>query len=345
MNGFLLNSTSIFSKKGFFLNHHFNNYIEREDRQFVKAYEVGFCKRTNNLKKVFGEFFEREVLINNSRYNLDYLNLNYMSMNKTKKLPTNSLIFVDKFVDSCGMASNTKSYDLIKTAFFEFYERQSFIYNFLSKDKAAEYILDIPELEKTDKYLKNYVDNVKYFDISLLDNIHVILCLGYGTKKCVGLGTSPDIKTAIEKSQIEALQYFANSFSENHEFSEQDHNIDSLNDMYHVSFDRLTIENFYLMYDYLLSSISKTQIVSKTKKIEFDYNDFILECKNKLQMNPLIAFFETKQNIPHLKVIKILDENWFPHMNAALFEEHSYNFVSSATGKELDRKIKYIPFP
>lgn len=345
MNGFLLNSTSIFSKKGFFLNHHFNNYIEREDRQFVKAYEVGFCKRTNNLKKVFGEFFEREVLINNSKYNLDYLKLNYMIMNKSKELPTDSLIFVDKFVDSCGMASHTLSQDLIKTAFFEFYERQSFIFNFLSKSEATEYIIDIPKLEKTDKYLKNYVDNIKYYDISLLDNMHVILCLGYGQKKCVGLGTSPDIKTAIEKSQIEALQYFANSFSSNHEFSDQNYEIDDSNDMYHVSFDNLSVEKFCSMYDYLLNNISKFQKISTVKKIDFVYNDFILECSTKLQMNPLIAFFETNHKIPHLKVIKILDENWFPHMNAALFRGHSYDFVSNATGKELDRKIKYIPFP
>ena len=60
MKGFLLNDARIFSQKGLFLNHHFNNYMVREDKQYVKAYEVGFNARASNLKKFLENFLKEK---------------------------------------------------------------------------------------------------------------------------------------------------------------------------------------------------------------------------------------------------------------------------------------------
>ncbi|MCT3116692.1 YcaO-like family protein [Lactococcus lactis] len=345
MKGFLLNDARIFSQKGLFLNHHFNNYMVREDKQYVKAYEVGFNARASNLKKVFGEFFEREVLINSNDSQNSETVVNYLSENNSKYLAKGIFISKDRFVDSNGMASHTNSKEVIKTAFFEFFERQSFLTNFLSQTAVPRLLFDNEEsLIIADNYLKNYVDKINYYDVSLDRSLHVVLCIGYGSKKCIGLGTSTQIKEAIKKSQIEALQYFAQDISK---FNSKDM-LDSLsqdeNDFYHKKFDQLSVEDFIKNYSYLLhNNLISKQVMDQENS--FVLPDFLEKIKKEFNINPVIAMFESDQTIPHLKIVKIYDENWFPHMNPNFYNKEVYKFISKSINKDLLTSIKYIPFP
>ncbi|MCC4054119.1 YcaO-like family protein [Enterococcus faecium] len=344
MNGFLLNDSRIFSKKGLFLNHHFNNYIVREDKQYVQAYEVGFDKRSSNLKKVFGEFFEREVLINTNDSSEKFTHVNYLSKNMPKSMPKGIFLSSDRFVDSNGMASHTDSNSVIRTAFFEFFERQSFIVNYLTKTSVPKIsINNFTEIKSVDNYLKNYVDIINYFNVSLSDKIYVVLCIGYSKlSKCIGLGTSNILEVAIKKSQIEALQYFATDFSKNnksHIFVDFN---DSKKDLYHSRFNQLTTNEFYGNYSYLLKN---TEYYRFENEPIFNFKLWKKECREKLKMDPVIGVFPSYQPIPHLKVVKVIDENWFPHMNPVLYNKNVYTFIQSIYGKELDKSIEYIPFP
>ncbi len=80
-------------------------------------------------------------------------------------------------------------------------------------------------------------------------------------------------------------------------------------------------------------------------KLKFNFKLWQKECREKLKMDPVISLFHSYQPIPHLKVVKVVDENWFPHMNPILYNESVYAFVQSICGKELDKSIEYIPFP
>lgn len=344
MNGFLLNDSRIFSKKGLFLNHHFNNYIVREDKQHVQAYEVGFDNRSSNLKKVFGEFFEREVLINTNDSFENHTHVNYLSKNIPKMMPKGLFLSRDRFVDSNGMASHTDSNSVIRTAFFEFFERQSFIVNYLTKTSAPKIsISNFTEIKSVDNYLKNYVDNTNYFNVSISDKIYVILCIVYSeNSKCIGLGTSNVLEEAIKKSQIEALQYFATDFSKTAKSNTLKDFDDRKKDLYHSRFDQLSTNEFCRNYSYLLKNMEDCQFESKLK---FNFKLWQKECREKLKMDPVISLFHSYQPIPHLKVVKVVDENWFPHMNPILYNESVYAFVQSICGKELDKSIEYIPFP
>ena len=73
--------------------------------------------------------------------------------------------------------------------------------------------------------------------------------------------------------------------------------------------------------------------------------DFLEKIKKDFNINPVIAMFESDQIIPHLKIVKIYDENWFPHMNPNLYNKEVYKFVSKSINKDLLTSIKYIPFP
>lgn len=79
------------------------------------------------------------------------------------------------------MASHYSSEEVIWKAYKEFFERQSFISSVLYELPAVR--LDISgekELCEFDIYLKNYLDYIKYYNISLSAGLAVVLCIGYG---------------------------------------------------------------------------------------------------------------------------------------------------------------------
>ncbi|EMF0403740.1 hypothetical protein JMQ83_002623, partial [Enterococcus faecium] len=150
------------------------------------------------------------------------------------------------------------------------------------------------------------------------------------------------LEEAIKKSQIEALQYFATDFSKNAKSNILVDFDDSKKDLYHSRFDQLTTNEFYRNYSYLLNNTEDCQYENK---LIFNFKFWQKECREKLKMDPVISVFPSYQPIPHLKVVKVVDENWFPHMNPILYNEKVYTFIQSVFGKKLDKSIDYIPFP
>lgn len=350
MLGISLNNVNYFSKKGIFLNHHFNNYICKEANQLIEAYEVGFSNRSTSFKKVMSEFFEREVLVNiNSDYE-EEKTVGYLNQPAQRKFPSNLLIFKDTFVDSCGMAAHTSSEEVIKSAFLEFFERQSFIVNYLSEGRADSLSIDnYLNQKEIDRYIREYVDETRYFNISLSDKVYVILCIGFGSSKCIGLGTAFNLEVALYKSQIEALQYFATDYSKHNSLervSEKSTYRNTSKDYYHKQFENLSSKKFKKSYAYLLNNSDLSNIShKKSDEYSLDIFEFIDICKEKFNMNPMIGLFKTDRKIPHLKVVKVFDKNWFPHMNPTLYKEKIYQYVEQSIDVTLKRNVDYIPFP
>ena len=89
--------------------------------------------------------------------------------------------------------------------------------------------------------------------------------------------------------------------------------------------------------------------VNYTDRTEKRYSSISNEVKilkQKYKMNPLVSFLplnETKIN--NIKVCKIFDLNWFPSLLPKTFDKKTYDFIESVTGKTLDRRCTYIPFP
>ncbi|EGC77579.1 hypothetical protein HMPREF9353_01929 [Treponema denticola F0402] len=82
------------------------------------------------------------------------------------------------------------------------------------------------------------------------------------------------------------------------------------------------------------------------KKNNVSINNEVKILNQKYKMNPLVSFLplnETKIN--NIKVCKIFDLNWFPSLLPKTFDKKTYDFIESVTGKTLDRRCTYIPFP
>lgn len=357
-NNFLANKVNICINRDNFLSHHNHLYIARTDHQSVKAYEVNLKFNLNQLISTMGEFFEREILINSNKINQQELPCFSLLDGKVKSVDTSKIVFKNKFVDSCGMASHFISQELVKTAFIEFFERQSFLLNYLSKSSGQKIIIErlndvgieenfiLSDIYKHHEYLKQFAHDTEYYNISINSKVYVVLAISLSdTQKGIGLGTDICPYKAILKSQKEILQNFA-TYSSKYNYSDIGYyeDVPSPNDMYFYKFYHLEPENLKNLYSYLI----KSEDVYLNDLISFqtiDLNKVINELSIEYGIEPFISMIPSKRDIPHLKIVKIFDFNWFPHMNAKEYDKHMFTYITEHTGIYLNEKESYIPFP
>lgn len=89
-----------------------------------------------------------------------------------------------------------------------------------------------------------------------------------------------------------------------------------------------------------MSSSSKS--VNKTVPSIPNMDEFGLGYK-LLGMEPYIAMFNGPERLG-IKVVKILDFNWFPHMRPELYSEELCFNMEKKIGKKMRKEAKWIPF-
>ena len=325
-----------------FLYHHYNIYFEKSGEQIIRAYEADKKEKRKHIVSTIGEFYEREILINSNPLNYDTCQAVSMITGETREVATERLVFKNQFVDSCGMASHYSSEEVIWKAYKEFFERQSFISSVLYERPAIE--LDISgekELYEFDIYLKNYLNHIKYYNISLSPELAVVLCIGYAEgRKAAGLGTSRNLVKATGKAQREMLQYFATATSKNSKIHQT---VDvEQRDSYHQKFEELSVEEFLWFYDYLNQS-KQRKVVAEDGIQTAEKQEIILGNYEKWEMEPYVVMFEGRENTG-IKVVKILDFQWFPHMRPQLYEKGLIERIGSKYEWNAKKEIQWLPF-
>jgi len=198
------------------------------------------------LKPAVGEFIERHSLFFNKRKTDDYVPAFRLIDGETIDVSAQEIVFVrgGKFNDSCGVASHLNSRQAIEHAFLEFFERQSFIFNWLTCSEG----LIIPETLITDeknkvfyKILHSFVDDVYLFEISLHKDIRVVLGLGIGEfHKTIGLSAHFDLQEAINSTFEEMLQSVSKYYNKQEVTAyEEEELLDSM-DIYQKAYMNLT---------------------------------------------------------------------------------------------------------
>lgn len=322
--------------------HHYNIYFENPGFNSIKAYEANTSNIVTHILSTIGEYFERESLINRNPAKEKYTKA--VSLINGNEIVVNSsdLVFDDKFVDSCGMASQKNAKMAIWTAYKEFFERQCYIASILLQLDGVEIILPDDCIDfGINRYLYNFLDQIKYYDISLSNDLHVILALGYNNiYNAAGLGTSTSLKKALIKSQYEILQYFAVGHSKHH-YSEA-MTIDSRGDKYLQQFNSLTRNEFFNYYRYLNHS-SKINLTSEyNSEKEIDVFELIRMISGNCKMNPHVAVLKSRENT-NIKVVKVFDPKWFPNMNPQTYSYEQIGYVEKIFNKTI-RNLQFLPF-
>lgn len=196
-------------------------------------------------------------------------------------------------------------------------------------------------LFKLDYYLKNYLDEVLYFNISLSQDLFVVLAIGWTEdRKAAGLGTSRNLAKAVEKSQKEIMQYFATSYNKESKCNSAE-NLSK--DLYQLYFDSLSVQRFRDLYGYLnnTGSILYSDYVDDTRLKS--PNEIILSNYYNLSMEPYAAMFTGRKDIG-VKVVKIKDFKWFPHLRPELYSSEIIRQLENKFGWKRKNFDNLLPF-
>ena len=281
-----------------------------------------------------GEFFERKSM------NMDEkrLTIPAISMRENKGINFQKEFLLKKGVllDSCGIASHTCPHKAYINALMEFIERQSLVYNYLSKQKAYK-------IKWNDEKLFNIPNKFKkceFYNISIIKSCFVILAI-YSTKEnfYIGLGTSTDINVAMQKSLKELNQFYVSEyyFPNDESVIDYDKKIQDYSDI----FSMLTIDELKTAYNYL----NESKILYVKNGLKKDINNVLFELYDVYKIDPYIMLYDNFRRNSRQIIMKVFDLNWFPNMNPRTFSEEHYKFVEKVTKANLDRECNLIPFP
>lgn len=310
----------------------------------ISGYGVSLQSKQLSLLAGLGEFLERETFISGNVRNKHYKGNGIYGysfiQNKAVKIEY-SRVFGDKkiFADSCGMASHTNSKSCVMEAMREFIERQSYIFNYLSKSKGI--IIDLDGIDEY-KAVSNGFEELKFYNISLIEGYYVILGKAYHNEEFyVGLGASDDIDTALKSAIKELFQmkYGYKNLDKKRNRSTKIRKFD-----YSKIFLGLPTDLLVNAYSYLDREPPKIKYEDCSSK-EFNLESIIKDLNLKYEMDPLIVFIKPFRDIKNLKVAKVLDLNWFPHLMPRFYDDKVYDFVERVTNVKLDRACNTLPFP
>ena len=321
-----------------------SKYINEYDNlSIIDNHNPSVSGHSNKLKikerylSSIGEYYERKACF--CQFSKNGLCKNMIGLN----LMDNSTFVVNKFdvdkhiyfSDTCGCACFMNSLDAIERAFFEFVERQSLIFSYLTKTFKYKIIIEENLKKEIIPFQLNYLE---FYNISLIDSIFIVISVGiYNDKVNISLGAGYDIVSAIIKSVTEAMQihlyydlldsYLVKKYSS----SKKDYF------EYFMDIDPNRIKKAYEFLDE-----SKIIYLNKKCKKNNSFSKAVKELNNEYQIEPILFFLRNKDSF---KVAKIIDFKWFPSLSPRAMSEEKIKNIEKITGLTIDRKCNFIPFP
>lgn len=315
---------------------------------------VGSDKLLNSaIKSSLGEQLERFALFKGTSRNLESVPaLNLLTLN-SEIIPSNFIRMIDnseRFTDSTGAAAGSTSKNAIQHGFFEFVERQSFIFSFLTKNKGK--LIDSSIIKKSGidvLSLKRNYEITTIREISIYPNIKVIILIALNSKTrnfVIGLGSDFNIKKAIQKAYNEALE----GFNDNKTSNNKRHYLKNSGQEYSQRFyNQMSPEKMYEAYKFLFEKSSSTIVLSSNKKPKIkqsvsinDIHDFAVYFNSRIYL----SFINNPRIGNKIKTIKIFSPDMYPHINTELINPSNYSFsFFKDKNQKFPNKGKYLPFP
>ncbi|WP_242176166.1 YcaO-like family protein [Priestia koreensis] len=323
------------------------------------------------LRAAYGEHIERSTFLCDSSYinkeTIPAFNLltgeqSLVSAEKILLYRGNKIKDRKTYADSCGAGFHYRSFNSIQSAFLEFFERQSLIFNWLTESGGT--FVDVGKIQDfgVKEVVKNayqYTDEIFCFNISLHKNVYVILTLAFGKHHFgIGLKASWDIHEAIKGSVEEMFHDFTPYYTKHH--LEDDYNLKLNTDIevgeikndplfYSLHFHSTqTSESLRQNYQYLfLKSDRMDEGEFFRAGIVVDQKIFMQKLKEvskDLKMELLCCFLKNTK-IDKAKVVKVFSNQGYPHMNTTLFNPLDYEISKFSRTDQFPNAYQSIPFP
>lgn len=343
-NSNIMSNANLVVNRGLYRNQTNQVHIQSSYKTNLDGHNSTF-NITQSLLSAFGEYIERfNIIMPNANINEEVQGFNLIN-GEVVSIPKSSVYFTEKeFNDSCGIASYINSKKAIKNAFFEFIERQSFIEHCIFKIPGIkienEYIRK--NHSKNLSFLKNYVDYITFYNISIFEDIPVILGIGVGGKnKTIGLSANESFDAAIEDTMKEMGQTFSKAKTK-YEMKNNEYISSSSgnSDLYSATYFNTSPKEFSKYYKFLNTGETYNGIPYIPPK---DFNSLVKKFSGKYGMNILCVKIKNTFN-PITRIVKILSPNSYPYMlpnkNNDIFKKPIYHEnVNTAPD------FNIIPFP
>ncbi|MCI1593500.1 MAG: YcaO-like family protein [Heyndrickxia oleronia] len=331
----------------------------------------------NTLKAALGEHIERVSLYKNIKnltekevtaYNLLKDKIEQIP-NKFVSLTVMDDIYFDNeaeknnyYNDSSGVGSHLSSNLALKSSFFEFVERQSLVFSFLTESPALEVLFHEIENNQLINKLNRYFDEVKFYDISIIKGIYVIIGIGFGTKYYgIGLSANSNLFDALLGAVEELVQciwaflpkeYTNYGYSKKikdvhyNEIDEIDEGILKNPHFYSNIFFKFIDSNFLRKAFSYLASNKSTVLQKRTVDVNFNPIYVAKKFAKKFNINLYIINIPAANIDYKNKVVKFFSPECYPHINNLLIEPEKFkiSYIKNSQQK-FPNKHKYLPFP
>lgn len=328
-------------------------YVSTASQHNISGHN-GNLNLNNVVKSAIGEWIERSSLFFSKYPKQEKIPALNIITGEVIEVDRDSVFFSEKgkFTDSCGVASHLDSISAIKSSYYEYFERQSLIFSWLTKTEGK--IIDYTSIshkgiKKLISSNMKFVDEIHLIDISLHSSINVILALGFGEHyKTIGLNANFDIETAIEGALEEMLQGCASLWSKDYVIDiDSNENMKKTNkhDIYFNNYMNMTPMELKTEYEYLIRSSNRVDMTEYSNK----KGDFSIEKISKiakdLNLQPYCAYITPFYSGLNTKIVKLFSPDGYPHMYPPYFTEEETNKKFNKEIIEFPNAYRIIPFP
>lgn len=294
-----------------------------------------------------------------------------INTNEIEELPLEEILIFDpqifdaetkvKWNDSTGAAFHTETVSLIESSFFEFIERQSLVFNWLTESPGKKIDLKDFSFDKKIKRmtssLYSYFNNIYVFEISIHEKCPVVISIGIGENfKSVGMGVGWSVTEAIYGSLKENLQGISHMIP-NHLFDinpmilkdYEDQKIPEKEEMYYADyFDSLSPKDLEKEYSYLIekSSVHLNYADLGSRPNQEECLSVLKKIAEDLSVHLKICFIPSIiEDLPG-SVIRIIGQGAFPHIKTDDLDPtlYSINGINKFEESKIPNRGRMVPF-
>lgn len=334
--------------RSIYLNQIVQSTIHTTQNYNMGGHSAG-VKLDSVLKPAVGEFIERHSLYFNYKNVEDSVPAFRLVSGDIIEVSAQDIFFVrgGKFNDSCGVGSHLNSTHAIKAAFFEFFERQSFIFNWLtcsSGQRIPNQYITGHENKELYKALHSFVDDVYLLEISLHEDIYVVLGLGISEfYKGIGLAAHVNLEEAIHSTLSEMLQSVNNNYNKQEVTAYEEEELLDDMDLYKMSYVSLTPQQLLQKFDYLYNDPS--DFIMKEKRDIKDLNSIIQTIERDLGLEVYGCLIPPFYKNYRSKIIKVFSRGGYPHMDPSQYDEKTTYITFNRHIEEFPNAYQRTPFP
>ncbi|MEX2803901.1 YcaO-like family protein [Streptococcus sp. H31] len=324
-----------------------NEYLARISTDVAGSQGIGKSdQKIDAIRKAFGENFERKELFSWINVFKKSGTVTFFNGNLSFEQQSNfQLLAGDTNKDTSGVAMGSCSAMAVEHAFYEFIERQSFVYSFLTKSAGLRLNHLVREIGL------DLLNRGEYFvnDISIVPDVSVVIFI-YWTENhfSMGLGSHKNQYDAFIKAFGEASGFgghlFPNSAKEEVSFAEFITGQNDTRNAYTDYFENhVSLKVLLQAYDYLKEG--EYQENWKFSKEGFSIDDIFMASKH-LHIPISLQKIETASEANFGRLVRVFSAEAYPSINNSEINPRKYNISYYKDQRQtFPNEGKYLPFP